>query len=444
MYLYGGMSRPVALGILVLFSMYLGLYHGLFALLFTAVRRGPRGTEQALLLTPFIWVALEFARGRITGFPWDLLGYSQVDNLWLTRLAPICGVMSISFVIAAVNAAFACLLVANRRLRVLVPGAALVAAILLQAGATLGTGLPPSAAAQSAVLLQENLAVGEAAREVEPIAPSDELKTFSQLSLDPHVSHAAMEPATVIVWPEAPSHFFSIDPIFRSSIGALARLSRAPAIVGTLGLERSGVPATYREYDSAALFDASGVYAGRYDKVHLVPWGEYIPFKQFFSFAHKLTEGAGDMQPGKQRSVFVADGHTYGTFICYESIFGDEVRPFVEQGAQVLVNISNDGWYGDTGAPWQHLNMTRMRAIENNRWLLLDTNNGVTTSIDPYGRMVAQAPRHVRAAYQFPFAFVSGTTAYTRYGDWFACLCAIVSLIAVGRTWGSQMLRRIA
>jgi len=119
-------------------------------------------------------------------------------------------------------------------------------------------------------------------------------------------------------------------------------------------------------------------------------------------------------------------------FVCYESIFGDEVRQFVKNGAGVLVNISDDGWYGDTGAPWQHLNMTRMRAIENHRWLLLDTNTGVTTAIDPEGRTTVEAPRHVRGAYAMGFAFTSGTTFYTRQGDWFAWICVMVSVGAVG------------
>jgi apolipoprotein N-acyltransferase len=138
------------------------------------------------------------------------------------------------------------------------------------------------------------------------------------------------------------------------------------------------------------------------------------------------------MDTGRGRSVFVTGGHTYGTFVCYESIFGDEVREFAKNGAEVLVNISDDGWYGDSGAPWQHLNMARMRAIENRRWLLRDTNTGITTAIDPQGRMAAQAPRHdVRAAFAFPFAFTQGTTFYTRHGDWFAWFCALVTLICL-------------
>lgn len=126
-----------------------------------------------------------------------------------------------------------------------------------------------------------------------------------------------------------------------------------------------------------------------------------------------------------------AGGERLGMFICYESIFPDEVRQLALQGAQVLVNISNDGWYGDSGAWKEHLQETQMRAIENGRWLLAGTNTGTTASIDPYGRIVAATPRKVRTALAAPYGLSSGTTFYTRHGDWFAYLCAIISAGAV-------------
>jgi apolipoprotein N-acyltransferase len=243
---------------------------------------------------------------------------------------------------------------------------------------------------------------------------------------------------TVVIWPEAPSHFVSTDPFFRSSMAQLAAASKAPLIVGSLGVEPNRASERgYSLYDSASFFDATGESVGRYDKIHLVPWGEYIPFKEFFSFAQKLTEGVGDMDRGSERSVLATGGHHYGVFVCYESIFGDEVRQFVRDGAEVLVNISNDGWYGDSSAPWQTLNMTRMRAIENHRWLLRSTNTGITTAIDPRGRVGIEAPRHVREAFAFSFMFEpsSDLTFYTRHGDWFAGLCALVAGLAA--VWAS-------
>jgi apolipoprotein N-acyltransferase len=131
--------------------------------------------------------------------------------------------------------------------------------------------------------------------------------------------------------------------------------------------------------------------------------------------------------------VFRANGRTFGIFICYESIFADEVRQFAINGAQVFVNISDDGWYGDTSAPWQHLNMTRMRAVENHRWILLDTNNGVTTSIDSYGRVTVSAPRHVATSLVARYGYNDDLTFYTRHGDLFAILCGIITLVAAAK-----------
>jgi apolipoprotein N-acyltransferase len=334
-----------------------------------------------------------------------------------------------------VNSAIASFFVVPGTRRSWLPLTAILLAVVLQLGTPLHRTDIHEAASQTAVMMQENLEVGEMARQARPLTLNQELDTFFGMSLAPVAegtgSHR-FQPPTVVIWPEAPSHFQSDDPAFRYAAMVLARTIDAPAILGSLGVDRSSQSERgYYLYDSASLFDATGRYRGRYDKIHLVPWGEYVPFQQVFAFAHKLTEGVGNMDRGTARSVFAAGGHSYGVFICYESIFGEEVRQFAQNGAQVLVNISDDGWYGDSGAPWQHLNMTRMRAIENHRWLLLDTNTGVTTSIDPQGREVAEAPRHVRGAYSFPFAFQSGTTLYTRWGDWFAWCCAFVSLVAI-------------
>lgn len=437
MYLYGGLPKPVALGILLLFSLYLGLYHALFSWFVVRIANSRAGISGALVLAPFGWVAVELARSRITGFPWDLLGYSQIDNLFFTRLAPFAGVMSLGFALMCVNSALASAFLLKRRSRFSIAGVALLVAAGVEIGGLLQEVPEHKSLTHFAIMLQENLEVGAIGKGVRPIPEREELPIFAAMTEHPGVEQGTgkllsllpgMEP-TVVIWPEAPSHLRSDQPVFRSAIGALVREIHAPAIVGSLGVDfAEAAPKGYFLYDSASLFDVTGEYIGRYDKVHLVPWGEYIPFKQFFGFASKLTEGVADMDRGTQRRVFAAEGHSYGIFICYESIFGEEVRQFVNNGAQVLVNISDDGWYGDTGAPWQHLNMTRMRAIENHRWLLLDTNTGITTAIDPEGRALAEAPRHVRGAFAFPFDFLEGTTFYTRHGDWFAWGCVLVCI----------------
>jgi apolipoprotein N-acyltransferase len=180
-------------------------------------------------------------------------------------------------------------------------------------------------------------------------------------------------------------------------------------------------------FNSAGLVNPQGEWVARYDKIHLVPFGEYLPFPKLFAFAGGLTKEVGEFQRGISRAPLDAGGQRLAIFICYESIFPDEVRQGPLQGAQVLVNISNDGWYGDSGAWKQHLQQTQMRAIENDRWLLAATNTGMTASIDPYGRIVVATPRKIRTALAVPYALNSGTTIYTRHGDWFAYLCAIIS-----------------
>jgi len=163
-----------------------------------------------------------------------------------------------------------------------------------------------------------------------------------------------------------------------------------------------------------------------------VPFGEYVPFKRLFFFAGDLLGEAGSFDAGRSRNVLSADGHHYGTFICYESIFGDEVRHFAAEGAEVLINIANDGWYGDTSAPWQHLNMARMRAIENHRWVLRATNTGVTAAIDPYGRVTSSAPRHILTALRVGFSYEHDVTFYSAHGDLFAYACALIAFFALG------------
>jgi apolipoprotein N-acyltransferase len=237
----------------------------------------------------------------------------------------------------------------------------------------------------------------------------------------------------IVIWPESPAPLIQQDSRLQEGAQLLARQTRAPLIVGDVAISDFS-PAVGRRavYNSASFFTAQGDAAGRYDKMHLVPFGEYVPFRQLLSFAGSLTTKVGSMTPGENRVNFQTGGHSYGVFICYESIFADEVRQFAKNGADVLVNISDDGWYGDTSAPWQHLNMARMRAIENRRWVLRDTNSGITAAIDPEGRIVASLPRHELTALRAPFNYISETTFYTRHGDWFACACTIIAVVMLG------------
>lgn len=450
MYLYGGLDKPIAAGILILFCLYLGLYHALFGCLFGVVRSS-FGTQIALLLSPFVWVAVELARARITGFPWDLLGMAQIDNGALTRLAPITGVYGLSFLIALVNALWLLRIQVRERrhTRFLLTVAGVVLIVLYVVGVRKIATRQNEGTDATAILLQQNLEVGAIAKGPEP-STQELLDSFSYLSQYPGTKvylgipgsgtaqvrfapKLSPQDADLIVWPESPAPFQEDDPQFRAALSHLAQQAHAPVIVGNIFLEQRGAnPRGYSMFNSAAFVTPQGAFVGRYNKIHLVPFGEYVPFKGLFFFAQSLLHEVGTFEAGSQRTLFAVNGHRYGTFICYESIFADEVREFVREGADVLINISNDGWYGDTSAPWQHLNMVRMRAIENHRWVLRATNTGVTASIDPYGRVVESAARHERTSIRVGFGYEHHLTFYTVHGDWLAWLCAAVTAAALG------------
>ena len=426
MHLYGEIPKAASLGILVLFSLYVALYHALFGALIGILRR--KFSVQAVLwAVPFLWVGVELARARVTGFPWDLLGYTQVDSLALTRLAPWTGVMGLSFVVVLVNILWMSKLPWRG-----VPGAA-VAVILVGALLLIGWRRAYVAAAPTsatAVLLQENLSIGAAAVPGESGESTEAmLADFTRLSLKPTfsqgISSSDGDKSQIIAWPEAPAPFFDADTNFRRAISSLAIGTQTPVIVNDLSFGARLPDGHLAEYNSASFFLPNGSYAGHYDKMRLVPFGEYVPYKPLFFFAGSLL-GNLPFVPGEQRRLLDSGGKRYGVFICYESIFGDDIRHFVDDGAQVLVNISDDGWYGDSSAPWEHLDMVRMRAIENGRWVLRATNTGVTVAIDPLGRITAQMPRHIRGSMRVKFGYLDGKTFYTRYGDWFGWFCALV------------------
>jgi apolipoprotein N-acyltransferase len=259
----------------------------------------------------------------------------------------------------------------------------------------------------------------------------DTLADLERISLEP--VGGDNQRADLIVWPESPAPFYSSDPLFRQALSKLARGAQAWVVAGSIGVENANLSLRQptRVFNSAVLVDPRGEWQERYDKVHLVPFGEYLPFKHWLGFAGGLTKEVGDFSRGAARRPLAAGDEKLGVFICYESIFPDEVRRFANRGAEVFVNISNDGWYGDSGAYAQHLKQARMRALENARWLLRDTNTGVTAAVDPEGRIVARVPRKLRTVLDADYGLSSRTTFYTRHGDWLAYGCAIISLVAL-------------
>jgi apolipoprotein N-acyltransferase len=443
--------------LLIGFSLVLGAYFGLFGLGILLVRRATGSVRLALVFAPFLWTGLELAAARITSVPWDQLGYSQVDNALINQLAPFTGVYGITFVLVLVNALLAGALLVGSETKGKLTGrwawAGCGALLAISGFAGVYVAPPKPDPTATAVLIQPNLDVG-AYNNWTGATWSNHIAQFAQLAGEQCKSYIAGVPQTgaprgevvcppypthpdLVVWPESPAPFFEDDPQFEQAMAAIARKVQAPLIVNAVGADYSATSHDLKSYVSAVLFDANGNRIGRYDKIHLVPFGEYIPFQDLLSFAHKLTGRVARWDRGTTRNVFLLDtqnggSHRYAVFICYEAVFADEVRQFARNGAEVFVNISDDGWYGDTSAPWQLLNMARMRAIENRRWFLRGTNTGVTSSIDPYGRVQQSIPRHQVDALPAEFAFRNGITFYSAHGDVFAWFCAILALGVVG------------
>jgi apolipoprotein N-acyltransferase len=278
MHHYGGLNVVVALFVLLLFALYLGLYHGLFGLLLSMLARKDSRNRLALLSAPLLWVAVELARTRVSGFPWDLLGITQVDNIPLTRLATVTGVYGLSFEILLVNIAVASAFLVHRSRRKPLIFASIGAIVLLQAGRWLT--LPPVPADHAAVLLQQNLPSG-----VEDAWTDDqmrsELREFSTLSL----SSLPEQRPDLIVWPESPAPFLTNDAAFREPISNLAREANAWLVTGSIGVDNKGA-----FFNSAYLISPTGAWTARYRKMHLVPFGEYIPKASFF-VCERLTGG---------------------------------------------------------------------------------------------------------------------------------------------------------
>jgi apolipoprotein N-acyltransferase len=411
-----------------MFALYLALYHGLFGLLLALIAARRNGFSlRALVFTPFVWVAIELARTYITGFPWDLLGTSQIDNIPLSRIATVTGVYGISFEIVLVNTAVAAAFLVPRQRRNVLLAAALVAAIILHVGKL---AHPPALpATHGATLVQANVPVLDSGDwTLDNLTQT--LDSLAALSVRPE--HSKPGAPGLILWPESPAPFFATDLHVRHTLAEVARNTNSYIIAGSLGIEHAGDPSRQPDiFNSASMIAPNGAWTARYDKIHLVPFGEFVPFRGLFSFAGGLVQQVGTFARGKSRMPLTAGDIKVGVFICYESIFPDEVRQLAKNGAELFVNISNDGWYGEGGAPFQHINMARMRAVENNRWLLRDTNTGITAVIDPYGRVVAEAPRNQRTQLQAAYSLEQTTTFYTRHGDWFPWLCAIITLLGL-------------
>jgi apolipoprotein N-acyltransferase len=424
---YGHVPKPAALGVMVLFLILDSSYWGLFAL--TVAWMARRSYTSALLLSPFLWVTMELAEtyGYFGGFPWNLLGYAvQPDGL--RQFAAVIGVYGLSFIafstsILAAGALLATAVFRRRALLVVVFWAAILVGY--------NRWFRPPALQQGrdlAILVQPDVPLNEAADQWAPWLNPAPLRQLTDLTLKTLRESAPGSQPPLIVWSENSAPFFyGRDPIFRSAMQDLARQTHAYLVFGTVNFLGGG---TSRPLNSADVLDPAGSLMIQYDKIHLVPFGEYVP-AWLDHWVGKITAEAGNYVPGSNYAFAGMGPGKMGLSICYEEIFPQLVRRVTPSGPSVMINISDDGWYGDTSARYQSQEMSRIRAIENRRYLLRATNDGVTSVIDPYGRVLQTLPPRTQGALAVHFDYESGETPYHALGDVFAGFCLAVAGVGV-------------
>jgi apolipoprotein N-acyltransferase len=348
------------------------------------------------------------------GFAWLALGNAGINMGIPLRLAPVTGVDGISFVFAMLSTALA--LASLRR-----PRRELLWLLPLPLLVLLPQMPEARQGRETAVLVQPKISESE---DWTPESVDRMQRRQVELSLRTALADQG-RPPSVIVWPEVPAPlYYYEDDRFRAYVDNLARTARAWLLVGIVAHTPEGAP-----LNSAVLVSPQGTPVSRYDKVNLVPFGEFVPWP--FDFAKHISTEVGDFAAGKRVVVSPAGAHRLGTFICYESVFPNFVRKFAAGGAEVLFNLSNDGWFGKSAARWQHLAIVRMRAAENRRWILRATNDGITATIDSAGRLRGTLPLYTEAASYTGFDYESSQTIFTRYGDWFPLLCAMLTVLCL-------------
>jgi apolipoprotein N-acyltransferase len=462
---YGPLSIPAAGAVFMLVVLASAAFHAAFAFGVSWFSRF--GAARACLAAPFLWVSMEFLLLHLPaiGFPWNLLGYAAAGNLAFVQLTAITGIFGLSLLVAAYNALLAWAAVqlaaekfpsfvgrafrhdiksasssgvstpdgpkahfsataqaahGNRRTLWISLCVTIALAIIALAGPRFVPQAPPDHVAH---LVQTNFPVSMNYPKDWMQTHASELDELEQISIS-----AARKIPGVVIWPEVPAPFIFQEAPFLTRAQRIARGAGGGFLVGVEDLKplpNGGIGVT----NSAALLGSAGELDFLYDKIHLVPFSEYVPWRKWLFFARDLTGLVGDFQHGTQYKVGKIPGGPFSVYICYEAIFPNEVRRFTLAGAALLVNISDDGWFGGSSAPPQHLAMARVRAVENRRWLLRATNTGITVSVDPYGRIAARLPADVRGELDAPYGFRTDVTPYARWGDWLPWLCVAAMLV---------------
>jgi apolipoprotein N-acyltransferase len=409
---HGGMGEAAGWAVFLLFCALKAIHMGVFALAAGVLMR----TWYAIPAVAALWVGVEWSHNYL-GFAWLALGNAAIGMSVPLRLAPFTGVYGISFAFMIMTAALAVAALRRPRMHLAWLGALLFIGVLPRVP-------DPERARETAALVQPNIGMDQ---EWTHQSVDEMHRDLVELSMETHKGSPEGRKPSVIVWPEVPAPlYYETDLRFREYVNVLARATGAHLLLGVVAHLPDGRP-----LNSAALVSPQGELVTRYDKMNLVPFGEYVPWP-LGAVAQKISTEVGDFVPGGKVVVSPLGDKRMGVFICYESVFPHFVRRFAAEGAEVLFNISNDGYFGRSAAREQHLDIARMRAVENRRWVLRATNDGRTATIDPGGRIRAQLPPYIAAAQRTGFTFISGQTFYTRVGDWFPILCGVASLGLLG------------
>lgn len=428
MRVYGDLNAVVAGLVNLALVAYLAIYPALFTLV--VWQFGRRLGSRALLLAPVVWIATEYGRGWLLGgFPWVLLGYSQATVLPVVQVASLVGIYGLSGLVAGVNGTVAFAVFANWRERLVSCGVALAIVGLVAAWGS--WRLAEGSLARSGVPLRVGLIQGNIAQG-EKWDRDRALRNF-QTHLD--LSRTAAERgAQLIIWPESATPFyFEEDPVSGARIRQLAVETRTYILFGSDEVER-GTPPRY--YNSAFLVGPDGSTLARYRKIHLVPFGEFVPLKSLLFFASRLVEAVSDFSPGDEPVVLPVGVHRASTAICYEVVYPDLIRRFVGAGSHLLTTITNDAWYGHSSAPFQHFEQASVRAIEQGRYLARAANTGISGIVDPYGRVTLRSELFERIALVGEVRVLEGRTLYSRIGDliaWLALGWTMLLAIAIWR-----------
>jgi len=429
MYYYGGV--PVLISIPVMFALaaYLAIYFAFFGLFFSAF--SARAPVLRVVAIAALWVSLEYLRGHLfTGFPWVLLGYSQTPYLPVIQIADITGVSGLSFIVMAVNAALFFLIksfVDQEKTRPVFE----VVTIAAFFAATFIYGFVRIEQVDSEAVRWGGFKAGIAQGSIDQSVKWDRslrpktIEIYKALSIE-----ASKKGASFILWPETAVPFFlGNNKTETETVTDAAVQSNAFILTGAPAYSYNSDSNGYRYFNSAYLIDGKGEITGRYDKFHLVPYGEYVPLKRFFPFIKKLTVGVGDFAEGRGPFPIGFMGGDIGVLICYEAIFPEIARATVKNGAAFLVNITNDAWFGTTSAPYQHFEMSRMRAVENRVYMMRAANTGISAFIAPSGRVIARTGLFEKTFITERVGIKNGAqmTFYTRFGDVFAYGCLAMS-----------------